>query len=113
MIKFKIYGTFFALIYSLFFYNIAHKGDYFPGEEAAAKSQIRVLDRRNEDKVVTHLKVSDILQADTSNTYSPPDSEGFRFNIPDTTSKTCFSIDTKRTFLLRALATERNRVLRN
>lgn len=113
MIKFKIYGVFFALIYSFFFYTTLHKDDYFPREETAARSQIRALGRRSEDKILPHLKISYIPQANISNNYSPPGSEGFRFNIPDSPSKTWFFLDTKRTFLLKTLATERNRMLRN
>jgi len=87
--------------------------DYFPREKVAAESQIRTLDIRSEEKILTHLKTLEISSGGISNPHTPSVSEEPIFNIIPLGNKTWLSIDTKRTFLLKTLATERNRVLRN
>ena len=56
MSKFKVLGVFLALIYSFFSYTVSHKDDYSVREGVFAESQIRKLDRKSEDALISLLR---------------------------------------------------------
>ena len=58
MSKFKILGVFIALIYSFFSYTVSHSDDYSVRENVFTESQIRKLDKKNEDALISGLRPS-------------------------------------------------------
>lgn len=112
MSKFKVLGVFLALIYSFFSYTVSHKDDYSVREGVFAESQIRKLDRKSEDALISVLRSAkdqqSLLEEQPSLGFSGSATAVFPKGRPEE-----LQIKTEKQGFYRSLAVERYRVLRN
>ncbi len=112
MSKFKVLGVFLALIYSFFSYTVTHRDDYSVREGVFAESQIRRLDRKSEDALISVLRSTSEQQTlvegqPSLGTLPPLGATPFRLK-PER-----LRIKSEKQQVYRSLAIERYRVLRN
>jgi len=112
MSKFKVLGVFLALIYSFFSYTVSHKDDYSVREGVFAESQIRKLDRKSEDALISLLRSAgdqqSLLEEQPSLGVVGSASAAFPKGRPEK-----LKAKTEKQRFYRSLAVERYRVLRN
>lgn len=113
MSKFKVLGVFIALIYSFFSYTVSHSDDYSVRENVFTESQIRKLDKKTEDALIS------VVRPSTGEQSSIPEDQpslGFKmveFSIFPKRKPEKVQIKTEKQLFYRSLAIERYRVLRN
>lgn len=112
MSKFKVLGVFLALVYSFFSYTVTHRNDYSVREGVFAESQIRRLDNKSEDALITVLRSSAEQQ-------SLIEGQPFLGTVPTPAAATFrgkpeeLRVKSGKYQIYRSLAIERYRVLRN
>lgn len=112
MSKFKVLGVFLALVYSFFSYTVTHRDDYSVREGVFSESQIRRLDSKSEDALISVLRSSSEQQSLVEGEPS--------LGTAPTLAATVFRgkpeglrIKSEKQQTYRSLAIERYRVLRN
>ncbi len=112
MLKFKVLGVFIALIYSFFSYTVTHRDDYSVREGVFAESQIRKLESKSEDALISVLRSSAEQQSlveEQPSLGAVPQLAAAAFRVKPEKLR----INGEKPKIYRSLAVERYRVLRN